>query len=78
MANNRIMFQPETRSYILNLLGKAVDDEGFIIEKDTKERVVTPDGDEVPADDFAGVHKGSMVFVKNDLVSIIQMADRLK
>ena len=78
MIDNSITFQPEARNYVLNLLGKAVDEEGYVIEKDSRERVVTPDGDEVQVSEFAGVHKGSMVFVKKDLASVLQMADRLK
>lgn len=78
MQNNTITFAPAAKLYVLGLLGKAVDNEGFIIEKSSRKRVITPDGDEVPLENFGGVHKGSMVFVKSDLVSIIQMADRLK
>lgn len=78
MLNNSITFAPAAKQYVLGILGKAVDSEGYIIEKTSKKRVLTPNGDEVPLESFAGVHKGSMVFVKSDLVSIIQMADRLK
>lgn len=69
----------ETKRFILDVFGKGIDADGYVVEKaNPTEKVLTPDGEEVSVADFAGVHKGSLVFVKSDLVSTIQMADRLK
>lgn len=69
----------ETKRFILDIFGKAIDEDGYVVEKENPtQKVFTPDGEDVTVSDFAGLHKGSLVFVKSDLVSTIQMADRLK
>jgi len=81
MAKAKVTFgsDVETKRFILDVFGKAVDADGYVVEKvNHAQRVLTPDGEEVTVNDFAGLHKGSLVFVKSDLVSTIQMADRLK
>ena len=73
-----ITFDKSVKEQILSIFGKAVDADGFIVEKDNPgTRVVTPSGDEIHIDEFAGIYKGSEIFVKSDIVSLIELSDRL-
>lgn len=73
-----ITFDDSAKRFILSAFGKQVDAEGYIVENDDpKQRVLTPDGEEVLESEFGGVCKGSLIFVKNDIVSVIRLMDRL-
>jgi len=65
----------EARLSVLHLNGKTVDKENFIIEKNTGERVLTPAGNEVRLSEFAGLRKGSVIVITNDLPSLIEQAE---
>lgn len=72
---NYITFSNNTKKFILSAFNKTVDDQNFIVEKSNKnQRVLTPDGEEVEFDKFAGIKKGSEVFIKSDLLSLIKLA----
>jgi hypothetical protein len=73
----RIIFDDSARDFVLDAFGKSVKN-GFIVEKSTPAvRVITPRGEEIPLDEFAGVRKGSVVFVKSDIVSLVEIAEAL-
>lgn len=67
---------PTTKKFILSLFNKTVDEEGFIIESDTKNRVLSSDGDEITLNDFGGITNGSEIFLKNNIVSLINFYQR--
>lgn len=74
-----ITFDKLAKKEILSLFNKSVDDEGYIVEKeDETQRVLTPQGEEIKLEDFAGIRKGSEIFVKSDFPSLINLADALK
>ncbi|MDE2489256.1 MAG: hypothetical protein KGM24_00305 [Elusimicrobia bacterium] len=63
----------------MDTFDKAVDVEGFIVEKSNpKQRVLTRDGEEVRVEDFAGIKKGSLLFFKKDLPSLITLSDLME
>jgi hypothetical protein len=72
-----ITFEESAKTEILSFFDKNVDEQGFIVEKDTNQRVVTPDGEEIILEEFAGIKKGSEIFIKSDLPSLINLADTL-
>lgn len=73
-----ITFDKSARKYILNVFNKSVDDEGFIVEKDNPEqRVLAQDGQQVEYENFAGIRKGSEIFIKSDLISLMHLCDSL-
>lgn len=80
MENNLkkiITFEDSAKKQILSFFDKTVD-EGFIVEKeDTTQKVITPDGEEVTLEEFAGITKGSEIFIKSDLPSLFGLIDRL-
>jgi hypothetical protein len=73
----RVSFDAGARDFILDAFGKAVRD-GFIVEKSKPDqKVITPRGEDVPVEEFAGVRKGSVVFVKSDIVSLVEVAEAI-
>ena len=76
--NNIITFDVSVKKDILSFFGKTVDENGFLVEKeDFQQKVITQDGEEIKFDDFAGIRKGSEIFIKSDLPSLIDLMDKL-
>jgi hypothetical protein len=74
----RIIFDESTRDFVLGAFGKTTRD-GYVVErKCTDEKVLTPRGEEIPLKEFAGVRMGSVVFIKSDIVSLIEAAEALE
>lgn len=72
-------FDASTRLEILSCFGKTVDAGNFIVERgDPTQKVVTPDGDEIQLNEFAGIKKGSEIYIKSDLPSLIELLDSLE
>ncbi|PIU89157.1 hypothetical protein COS64_01030 [archaeon CG06_land_8_20_14_3_00_37_11] len=68
----------EVKKDILDLYGKTIDDEGFIVEKENiSQKVLTPKGEEIRIDEWAGITKGSEAFVKKDAFSLLELAKKL-
>ncbi len=73
-----ITFDKEDKKNILNIFNKTVDKFGYIVEKKNLDRkVLTPDGAFIHIDEFAGVMPGSEIFLKNDIFSIIKLAESI-
>lgn len=73
----KMVFTKDAKKEILNLLGKDIDNEGVIVEKgNPTQRVLTFDGEEISLMEFGGVQKGSEVFIKDNLVSLMRLAKR--
>lgn len=68
----------DAKRVVLAMMGKTVDDDGYIVEKSTGERVLTPSNEEITLESFAGVRPGSEVFITNDLPSILEQEHFVK
>lgn len=66
----------KTKKFILGLLNKTWDSEHYIIDKQSKERVIDSDGSYITVEEFGGVKKGSQIFVKNNIVSLVTFYDK--
>ncbi|MDP7180714.1 MAG: hypothetical protein QF824_05590 [Candidatus Woesearchaeota archaeon] len=78
MKISDVTFSKEAREDVLELYGKTIDKEGFIVEKENMDqRVLTPKGEEIHVDEWGGIIKGSEAFVKSDTFSLIELAKRL-
>lgn len=77
-----ITFDENAKEQMLDIFNKAVDREGYIVEKsDINQRVLTPDGEPIHVDEWAGVRRGEhggLIFFKNDLISLIELSDIIK
>lgn len=71
----KLLFHKETLSLILEAFGKSINGDEIIIETSTQEPVLTPDGEEIEAINFGGIKKGSEIFIKDDLLSIMNLVD---
>lgn len=68
----------DAKKVILAILGKTVDEEGFVVEMSTGERVVTQGSEELTLRNFTGVRPGSEVFFTNDLPSLLEQAEYIE
>ena len=76
--NSIIIFNVSVKKDILSFFGKTIDENGFLVEKeDIQQKVITQDGEEIKFDNFAGIRKGSEIFIKSDLPSLIDLTDKL-
>lgn len=71
-----VIFSEDVRDFILGVFDKKVGDDGYIVEKNTGSRAITPGGDFVSEDNFAAIVPGSEVFVTNDMPSLLKYANR--
>jgi len=79
MKLSRVTFTEESKSDVLELFGKTLDDEGYIVEIDNlNQRVLTPKGEEIHISEWAGVMKGSEAFVKSDIFSLMEIAKKIE
>jgi len=79
MKLSQVTFTEESKTDILELFGKTLDDEGYIVEIDNADqRVLTPKGEEIHISEWAGVMKGSEAFVKSDMFSLMEIAKKIE
>lgn len=75
---NTITFDTSARTFILDTFEKTIDREGFLVEKDNPtQRVLALDGQEIQEDKFGGIRRGSEIYIKSDLSSLIELFDQL-
>ncbi|MDF2447518.1 MAG: hypothetical protein K0R26_22 [Bacteroidota bacterium] len=72
-VTTKIIFNKSSRNFVLDIFGKSVDSEGFIIEKSSRSRVLTPEGKEITSDELAVIKKGSEKFIAGDLTSLMKL-----
>ena len=70
----KILFTPQALPFILEAFGKSINEDGLIIDA-SGEPVLTPEGEEIEASKFCGLKKGSLIFIKDDLYSIMKLAE---
>jgi len=71
-----VTFDENATEFILECFEKDVDTDGYIVEADTKERVVTPEGREIKAEDLAITAEGSELFIEDNFASIVDYVER--
>ena len=75
----KITFDDSARAFVLDAFGKKISNDGFVVEKNhANQKVVTPRREEIKADEFAGIRKGSIVLLKSNIVSLIEAAEAIK
>lgn len=67
-----ILFNESTKLTVLRMFDKTIDEDGFIIEVKSRDRVLAPNGTEVKLKHFAGIRNGSEIFITDDLPSLIE------
>lgn len=73
--NISLTFDSSLKEEILGFFDKKINEDGIIVEKlDPSQQVLSTDGQEVKIEEFGGVKKGSEVFIKNDLISLMRLS----
>lgn len=67
-----VTFEESALEPILAAFDKDIDDEGYIVEAETHERVLTPEGEEILAEELGGIAEGSEMFIEDNFVSVIE------
>lgn len=79
MAELKIIFEENAKNDVLEIFGKNVDEEGYLIEADNQmQRVLTKKGEEIHISEWAGVTNGSEEFIKSDAFSLIVLAKKIR
>jgi hypothetical protein len=71
-----ITFDKSAALFILEVFGKVVNKEGFLIEKETGEYVLSRHGEHVSINEFGGIAKGSELYLKSDISSMIEFIEK--
>jgi len=73
-----ISFDDSLVPNMLEAFGNKVDKEKYLIDKNSRQRVLSLDGDYIHISEFAGITEGSRVYVKSDIPSLIDFVDKRK
>jgi len=72
-----LTFDESATEFMLEAFDRDVDDEGYVVDKDGN-RVTTPEGDFVKKEEFAGVEKGSTLYLNDDFTTLVEHVKRRK
>lgn len=73
----KIIFDKQSADFVLSAFGKKHDSEGYVVESDTGQRVLTRDAQEIKIKKFAGIIKGSELYINDDIASLVSLSDIL-
>ena len=71
----KLLFNQKALPLILRAFNKTINADGIIVEESTGEPILTPEGEELTQEKFGGIKKGSEIFIKDDLLSVINIAE---
>nr|MBP9670297.1 hypothetical protein [Candidatus Woesebacteria bacterium] len=71
MTLHKVLFHKDYLNEVLGAFGDNIDKEGFIIDS-SGDRVLTKKTEEIHSEEFAGIAKGSRIYVKSDITSLIE------
>lgn len=75
----QVTFDRSAKKFILDTFNKTINKDGDIVEKSNPaQKVLTQEGLEISEEEFGGIAPGSTIFIKNDLPSIVKLADKSK
>jgi hypothetical protein len=71
----KILFNKQAIPYILEIFDKTINDEGYIVDSNNGDPILDPEHQPILAKEFGGIKKGSEIFLKNDIVTIFNIAE---
>ena len=72
-----ITFDKSDASFILEAFGKTVNKEGYLVEIETGDYVLSRNnGEHILLDEFGGIAKGSELYLKSDIASMIDFIEK--
>lgn len=75
---NAVTFDSDLKDYVLSVFGKKTDKDGYVVDKALPSQRALDEGVPVLAKDFAGVRRGSVLFFRADVTSLLKVADTIK
>lgn len=75
MTNATLFFDSHSLPFILRAFDYRIDQDGLIINSKSGEPIQTPEGLELTQDQLGAIKKGSEIFLKDDIYSIIQLTE---
>lgn len=79
--NKIISFEKEAARDLLDYFDKAVDKNGYLVEKaNSKQKILDSNREKIHIDNFAGIVKeeGKIIFFKTDIFSLMRLSSILK
>ena len=74
----KITFDQSARDFVLEAFNKKIE-KGYLVESDNPEqKVLAKDGHDIQQNRFAGIRKGSEIYIRSDIVSLIELCDDMK
>lgn len=73
--SSKILFTEEALPFILRAFNKSIGENGTIIDNETGEIVFSPEGEELTLSELGAIKKGSQLFLKDDILSIMNIVD---
>ena len=70
----RLTFNPSALPFLLKTFDHSINENGVILDP-SGEAVLTPEGEEITIDNFGGFKKGSINFLKKDLLTAIKLTE---
>lgn len=70
-----LTFDESATDFILKSFNKEVDEEGYVVDEEGN-RVTTPEGDKIKKEEFAGVEKGSTLYLSDDFTTLVEHVKR--
>lgn len=74
----RITYDEAFKDRIIDKLGLKVGQGGYLIEKKTNRPITDINGDYLKYDQFKGIAKGSVHYIRDDLPSLIKLSKLLR
>lgn len=71
-----LTFDESAAEFVLESFGRAVDDEGYVIDPETGRRETTENGEDIHKDEFTGVENGSIIFLDDDFTTLVNHVKR--
>ena len=76
MKVTKVTFDKSVKQLVLDIFDKTIDSENYIVEKSNSKRILTTNDGEISIDKFGGVMKGSEIFLRSDLPTYMEIADK--
>ena len=70
--NISFIMTPNQIKNVLNIIGNGVDKKGYIVDLKTKERVLTPEFEEIKLNQLGAILPGSKIFITKNIASFSQ------
>lgn len=68
----------KTKKFILDIFDKTINSENLIIEKETNQPVLDMNGQEISFDRLGVISNGSEIYVKDDIISLVDFYQKKK